>query len=167
MNRSQAQQALLSLLPDVPKLLSKGAVFEISKLKIKLPDGLMDAYLHIAFPETDANAPLQILPSVEGAGQLKMPAAFVKSLFVRSYKQKLLLASMHSDSPVTAEPEEENTAPVNLDQQAIYQADQKLADLIRAGAFQAKERDYVLDLKLSAGRLLVNGYPFNSGMLNF
>ncbi|MDF1684684.1 MAG: YdgA family protein [Legionellaceae bacterium] len=166
-NRSQAQQALLSLLPDVPKLLSQGAVFEMSKLKIKLPDGLMDASLRIAFPETEADAPLQILPNVEGAGQLKMPAAFVKSLFVRSYKQKLLMASINADSPVTEKPDEAYTAPVNLDQQAIHQADQKLADLIRAGAFQAKERDYVLDLKLSAGRLLVNGHPFNSGMLNF
>jgi len=167
MNRAEAQQALLSLLPDVPQLLSKGAVFEIKTLKIKLPDGLMDASLRIAFPETEADAPLQILPRVEGAGQLQMPAAFVKSLFVRSYKQKLLLASMNADSPVTEEPDAVHTAAVNLDQQAIHQADKTLAGLIQAGAFQAKERDYVLDLKLSAGRLLVNGHPFNSGMLNF
>jgi len=168
LNRAEAQQALLSLLPDVPTLLSKGAVFEIKTLKIKLPDGLMDASLRIAFPETEADAPLQILPRVEGAGQLKMPAAFVKSLFVRSYKQKLMMASsINADSPVTEEPDEAPTAPVNLDQQAIHQANQTLAGLIQAGAFEAKERDYVLDLKLSAGRLLVNGHPFNSGMLNF
>jgi len=166
-NRAQAQQALLSLLPDVPKLLSKGAIFEISKLKLGLPEGLMDASLHIAFPETKTDAPLQLLPSVEGAGQLKIPAAFVKSLLVRSYKQKLLMSPAHAESLVTEEPAETQVATVNLDQQATHQADQKLADLIQAGALQAKESDYVLELKLSAGRLLVNGHPFHSGMLNF
>ena len=166
-NRAQAQQAMLSLLPDVPKLLSKGAVFEISKLSIKLPEGLMNGSLRVAFPESKTDAPLQLLPKVEGEGQLNIPALFIKSLLASSYKQKLLTAPVvHTEPAVTDEAAETQVATVNLDQQATHQADQKLADLIRAGALQAKGSDYVLELKLSAGRLLVNGHPFHSGMLN-
>ena len=168
-NRSEAQQALLSLLPDVPKLLSKGAVFEISKLRVGLPEGLLNGSVRLAFPKTKTDTPLQLLPNVEGEGQLNIPASFVKSLLARSYKQKLLTASahVHAESTVTEEPAETQVATVDLDQQATHQADQKLADLIQAGALQAKGTDYVLELKLSAGRLLVNGHPFHSGMLNF
>lgn len=167
-NRAQAQQALLSLLPDVPKLLSKGAVFEMTKLSIKLPEGLIKGAVRVAFPLAKKDAPLQLLPDVEGEGQLNMPALFIKSLLANSYKQKLLTAPAHAESTLTQDPADETeVATVNLDQQATYQADQKLADLIQAGALQAKGSDYVLELKLSAGRLLVNGHPFHSGMLNF
>jgi len=166
--RGEAQQALLSLLPDVPKLLSKGAIFEISKLRIGLPEGMMHGFLRIAFPETKTNAALQLLPSVEGEGQLNVPASFVKSLLIRSVKQKLLASTaVDAVAPVTAQSTEIQTVAVDLDQQATHQADQKLADLIQAGALQAKGSDYVLEFKLSAGRLLVNGHPFHSGMLNF
>jgi len=166
-NRSQAQQALLSLLPDVPNLLSKGAVFEISKLSIKLPEGLMNGSLRVAFPKTKTGTPLRLLPKVEGDGQLNMPASFIKSLFVTSYKQTLLTAPAHAEPAVTDEAGNTQVETVNLDQQATHQADQKLADLIRAGALQAKGSDYVLELKFSSGRLLVNGHPFQSEMLNF
>jgi len=163
MNRAGAQQALLSLLPEVLKLLSQGAIFEISQFEFGLPDGMIHASLRLAFPETKADATLQLLSSIDGAGQFTIPAAYVKSLFVRSYKKKLHKALQHADAPVITD----ITEPVNLDQQAVQQAAQKMADLIQAGALQSKERDYVLDLKLSDGRLLVNGHPFHSGMLNF
>lgn len=168
MNRAEAQQALLSLLPDVLKLLSQGAIFEISQFKFGLPDGMIAGSVHLAFPENKADAPLQLLSSIHGAGQLKMPAAYMKSLFVRSYKKQLHKASKHADAPVINESDKAlDSAPANLDQQAVHQADQTLADLIQAGALQVNERDYVIDLKLSDGRLLVNGHPFHSGMLTF
>lgn len=167
-NRTQAQQVLLSFLPDVPELLSKGAIFEISQFKMVLPEGLMNASLHIAFPETKKDSPPQLLPSIEGTGYLRVPAKFLKSLLVRSYKQKLEKASVPAESQVTEEPAETQEAMViNLDQQATNQAEQRLADLIQTGALQAKESDYVLELKLSSGRLLVNGHPFDTRMLNF
>lgn len=83
LSRAEAQQAFLSLLPDVPSLLSQGAIFEISQFKFGLPDGMIDGSLRLAFPETKAEAVLQLLPSIEGLAQLKMPAVYVKSLFVK------------------------------------------------------------------------------------
>ena len=166
-NQSQAQQVLLSLLPDVPKLLSKGAIFEISTFKMGLPEGLMDASLRVSFPETKKDAPPQLLPSVEGAGHLKIPAAFLRSILVRSYQQKIHMVSVPTKSSDTEESDATQVATVNLNQQATHQADKKLVELIEAGALQAKGSDYVIALKLSSGHLLVNEHPFHTGMLNF
>lgn len=182
----QAQQALLSLLPDLPKLLSRGALFEISKLRLVLPEGVLEGALSVAFPKTDT--PLQVFSKVEGNGHLTIPAAFLKATLTRSFKHKLIeaeevasAAKQRKDTPkrslapaiLNAEPNkaaEKPAQPVTmaeLDQQAVQQADQKLADLIRVGALKAKGSDYVLELKLASGRLLVNGRPFHSGMLSF
>ncbi len=185
----QAQQILLSLLPELPKLLGKGAVFEIGTLKLGLPEGAIDGAMSLVFPESDLDSPLQVLPKIHGEGHLSMPAPFFKSMLVRSYKQQLLRAHemaeqekqdqkalaksvepAHSDAKPDAVKEDGNAAPVTiaeLNQQAVHKADQKIEDLIRLGALQAKGADYVLELKLSSGRLLVNGHPFHSGMLSF
>ncbi len=191
---AQTQQLMLSLLPDVPKLLAKGAMFEISKLKLGLPEGVMQGSMHVAFPEAKADAPLQVLPKIEGEGHLEMPASFLKMVLTRSLRDKIVRAELASDiknkkninhkrplEPVMfkaevteskaqekQEPKEDTSVKLaHLNQQAVREADQKLADLIRVGVLQAKGADYVIDLKLSSGRLLVNGHPFHSGMLSF
>ena len=132
-----------------------------------LPEGLMDASLRVSFPETKKDAPPQLLPSVEGAGHLKIPAAFLRSILVRSYQQKIHMVSVPTKSSDTEESDATQVATVNLNQQATHQADKKLVELIEAGALQAKGSDYVIALKLSSGHLLVNEHPFHTGMLNF
>ena len=185
----QAQQLLLSLLPDLPKLLSKGAIFDVSTFNFGLPDGAINGSLHVEFPELDEKVAFQILPKIEGEGHLNIPAPFLKSVLARSFKDKLMRAEFAAatnkskevlddkslapslikaeppvaDKHVIAQPVE----TAELDQQAVHQVDQKLADLIQVGALKAEGADYVLDLKLSSGRLLVNGHPFHSGMLSF
>ncbi|MCH9764211.1 MAG: YdgA family protein [Gammaproteobacteria bacterium] len=186
----QTQQLLLSLLPQLPKLLGKGAVFEVSAFKLGMPDGTADGSLRIAFPLSKGDGPIQIIPKVIGEGRLQMPASFVKTLLVHSFKQqtiqahedaladksdkksynnkKILAASTLNAKPDVAD-KTDSAASLTLaalDQQAVQHADQKLADLIRMGVFQPKGGDYVLELKLSSGRLLVNGHPFNTGMLS-
>ncbi|MDX2346169.1 MAG: YdgA family protein [Legionella sp.] len=168
---NEAQQVLLSLLPKLPRLLEKGAVFEVSTLKLNLPEGALDGLLRITFPQLEPNdAPMQMLTKIEGEGHLNMPATFVKSLLVRSFQQQLIRANAEPKAEPKAEDKDATKTAVTLaelNQQAVHHADQKLADLIQVGVLQAKGADYVLELKLSSGRLLVNGHPFHSGMLNF
>ncbi len=187
---AQTQQLLLSILPDLPKLLGKGAVFEVSTLKLGVEKGAIDGSARIVFPESESDSPMQVLPKIEGEGHLSVPAPFLKDLLVHSFKRQLLrthemastgtqdkkLPNEKAVSPSTLDAEStvaDNKDPAKpvtiaeIDQQAVHHADQKLADLIRLGALQAKGADYVLELKLSSGHLLVNGHPFHSGMLSF
>ena len=177
---NEAQKVLFSLLPNLPKLLEKGAVFEVSTLKLRMPEGDIDGAVKLVFPVLTTEGPMQILPKVEGEGHLKMPAAFLKTVLVHSFRQQLLRA--HDEKQLSSGAPADSNAEVNaldkqdtakaltlaeLKQQAVQHADQKLADLIQVGTLQAKGADYTVELKLSSGRLLVNGHPFHSGMLSF
>lgn len=157
----QAQQILLSLLPDLPKLLSKGAIFEISTLHVGLPHGNLHGAMRIAFPQLDTDAPMQMLSKIEGDAKLKLPMDFLKTLMVHSLRQQLMNAHYKTSAAV------ETVTLADLDQQAVQQTDQRLKHLIELGILQTKEADYAIELKLAAGRLLVNGRPFHSGMLSF
>lgn len=87
---SERQQALLALLPDLPKLLSKGAQFEISKLSLVMPEGVVSGNVLISLPEGEAGNPFQIVQKVKGNGMLKLPSSFVRSIVLTALKQKLM-----------------------------------------------------------------------------
>lgn len=84
------QQALLALLPDLPRLFSKGAQFEVSKLSFVMPEGEMQGNLLVSLPKGDAGNPFQLIQKVQGHGKLKIPASVLKELMVTSAKQKLI-----------------------------------------------------------------------------
>jgi uncharacterized protein YdgA (DUF945 family) len=87
---SERQQALLALLPDLPKLLSKGAQFEISKLSLVMPEGVVSGNLLVTMPEGEAGNPFQIVQKVKGNGMLKLPTSFVRRIVLTALKQKVM-----------------------------------------------------------------------------
>ena len=54
-----------------------------------------------------------------------------------------------------------------LDSQSNVQSDEKIAGLVKAGLLSVNGSDYLIEIKLQQGQLLVNGMPFNPGMLQF
>ncbi len=87
---AERQQAMLSILPALPKLFGKGAQFEVSKLSFVVPEGEIVGDLLVSLPKGDTGNPFQLLQKVQGHGQLKMPAAIVKGIMTASVKQQLL-----------------------------------------------------------------------------
>lgn len=87
---SERQQALFSLLPQLPKLFSKGAQFEISKLSLAMPEGAIEGDMLVSLPKGDTGNPFQLLQKVQGRGKLKVPAQVLKDFVVLSIKQKLI-----------------------------------------------------------------------------
>ena len=87
---AQKQQALLALIPQLPKLLNKGAKFEISKLNIVVPEGDIAGDLSLSFPAGGTGNPFQMLQQLDGQAKLKVPATVLRALMVTSAKQKLL-----------------------------------------------------------------------------
>lgn len=174
----EAPQLVISLIPDFPRLVEKGAVFELSTLKADLPDGALDGAMKLSFPKEADISPLKIFPKLEGEAYFKMPKQTLQSLMARTIRQQLMreqqleMAKQEDGNATVARPlapsileQEQSQAKIN--QKAVDEAKQKVADLIQVGALQVKGNDLVLELKLSAGNLLVNGQPFHSGMLSF
>lgn len=170
------QQALLSLLPELPKLVSKGAEFEISKFSLVMPEGVINGDLKISLPSDNTANPFQLIQKIQGKGNVRVAAAVLKTLVKDSVKQKMLsqppaTTVVQNDVPATAGTVVIQTqTPVNpqdMEQQAATQADEKISSLVKAGLLSVQGTDYVLKLKLSQGQLSVNDRPFNPGMMQF
>lgn len=187
----ERQQALMTILPELPKLFSKGAIFEISEMSLAMPEGKVHGTLHVALPQGDIGNPFELLQKVEGEGRLQVPTVVIKALMRESVKQKMqqqgnlpqAIADQMKQNDVQApdqqQPAEQNTAVSNppqpapqptaaeTEQQATAQAEQKLAGLVQSGLLLQTGNDYVIELKLANGQLTVNGQPFSPSMVQF
>lgn len=87
---AERQQALLAMLPELPKLFGKGAQFDVSKLSMVLPEGAVEGDLMLLLPKGEAGNPFQLLQKVQGHALLKVPTTVVADLVRVSVRQKLL-----------------------------------------------------------------------------
>lgn len=167
---AQRQQAMMALLPELPKLFSKGAEFEISKLSLKIPEGNIDGNLLITLPKGDSSNPFELIQKVQGNAKLKMPAAVVKQLMQQSVMQQMsnqpdmqqaLIQQMQSTQPQASQ------TPPTTEQLAAMQTDKQIASLEQSGLFTVDGSDYVIELNLEQGKVSVNGKPFDPSMLKF
>lgn len=163
----EKQQALIALLPEIPKLFSKGAELEVSQLSMTLPQGDINGNMMIALPAGDVSNPFELLQKVKGHGSLKMPIAVVKEMMTQSIRQQMakqpdmqqaLMQQMHSGDA---------NQSVNVDQLVAMQVDQRLKAIVQSGLVSQQDADYVIEFDLNAGQFTVNGQAFNPGMLKF
>lgn len=164
----QRQQLLISMLPELPKLLSKGAELSIRQLRIGLPEGVVRGHLFVSLPKADTGNPFQLIQQIKGDGKLEIPMAFLKRVLNDSIRQTLQKkAAEKALIPATEQASSVPAEPVDLNQQALMETDAQLAAIVASGALSIHDTDYVIELALSKGQLLVNGKPFNSAMIPF
>ena len=88
---NERQQALIALLPKLPKLFSKGAQFQVSKLSLVLPQGVIEGNLSLSLPKGDSGgSPFQLLQKIKGQAQLRLPVYVVRTMELIAVTQKLL-----------------------------------------------------------------------------
>lgn len=184
-SNQQRQQALFAVLPELPKLFSKGPLLEVSEASFVLPEGKIEANMRLSMPKTDAGNPFQMVQQAEGEGSLKVSTAVLKAILQMSVRQQLLKEPGMSDA-IAGEMKknqstESSTAPVSddatadantvtsetLDEKVQRQVDEKLTSLVASGLLRPEGDAYVVDMKLDKGQLTVNGQPFNTRMLKF
>lgn len=234
------QRALLSMLPQLPKLLSKGAQFEISKLSLVVPEGVVEGSLQVSLPKEAIGNPFQLIQKVQGNAKLRLPDVVIKSFIMASVKQHLLNQSEPTEPnpshQIQASPSDKIAAPLlekssvpasesahtqqaensqsvlsekpmiqaannpqaptsdklpenglaksamdhavqttekkpltqeEVEQQAAMQTDKKISALLQAGLLTTQGSEYVIEVTLQQGQLLVNGKPFNPAMIQF
>ncbi|STX52705.1 putative membrane protein YdgA-like protein [Legionella busanensis] len=86
----EKQQAVFAILPEIPKLLSRGAEFEISELNFVVPEGTIEGNAQISLPQGEHNNPLELMQRVQGKGRLKVPAEIVRRVLTEANRQKLV-----------------------------------------------------------------------------
>jgi uncharacterized protein YdgA (DUF945 family) len=168
---AERQQAMMALLPELPKLFSKGAEFEISKLNVKLPQGTVDGSLLVSLPKSDSTNPFEMIQKVQGNAKLRVPTAVVKQLMQQSVIQQIakqpemqqaLIQQLQGNDPAKA-----NQAAPTPEQLAAMQTDKQIAALEQSGLITTDGSDYVVEVALDQGKFSVNGKPFDPSMLKF
>lgn len=170
----EKQQAMFAIVPELPKLFSRGPEFEISQMSFTMPEGTVEGSLMISLPKGDTTNPLEMMQKVQGQGKLKVPAAVLKMLLSESAKQKLAsnpaIAQNSTTPPVdgsTTTPGDSSTANQDLTSQVAAQTDQQLNAMVQSGLLVQSGSDYLVELSLNQGQLVVNGKPFNQSMMKF
>lgn len=188
------QKALLAILPELPKLFSKGAEFEITEMNIVVPEGSIEGNLLISLPKTDAGNPFELMQKIQGKGKLKVPAVVLKQLVSESIRQRMMApqppqtiqqgivqqmqqqttaSQVASPAPGAAVEQTATPAPstttnaADIAQQAVGLADKQLASMVQSGILSMQGSDYVVEMNLNQGQLTVNGKPFSPAMLKF
>lgn len=166
----EREQVMLSLLPELPKLFGKGAVFKVSELNIVMPEGEINGTLLVSLPDTIVESPFQLIQKIHGEGKLMFSGAVLKQLLTDSAKQMLQKQAVIQTAVVAPVPPEALPAPapvVDINQQAVTQANARLAEMVQSGLLVLQGSDYTMELKLAEGQLSVNGQPFNPAMMKF
>ncbi len=171
----QRQQAMIALLPELPKLFNKGAELEISKLNFKMPEGTINGTLLLSLPKDENANPFELIQKIRGNAKLSVPAATVRELMKQAVAQQMAkqpnaqpsVAKQLGAQPTTAQPGQAATPqpaqPASVDQQV----EQQLNALKQAGLIVEKGTDYFIEVTLEQGKFIVNGKPFNESMLKF
>lgn len=168
---AERQQAMMAILPELPKLFSQGAEFEISKCNFKIPEGSIDGNLLLSLPKGDHADPFELLQKIQGNAKLKAPAALLKQVMQQSVLQQMekqpelqqmLIQQIQGNDPATAN----QTQPSN-EQLAAMQADKQITTMEQNGLIVLSGSDYVIEILLEQGKFTINGKPFDPTMLKF
>lgn len=143
---AEKQQAMLMMLPELPKLFNKGAEFEISKLNVTLPEGQIEGHLALKLPAGDAANPFQMFQKIDGDAHLQVPVEITKLLMQQMAMQN------QSDTSVSAD-------------DIGAQIDKQLASFQETGLIQMHDKNYTIDVQLKEGKFMVNGKPFDPSMV--
>lgn len=86
----ERQQLMFALLPELPKLVSKGAELQVSELSFVMPEGNIEGSLTVSLPKGESSNPFELIQKIHGEGQLKLPEKVVVGALKETAKQQLM-----------------------------------------------------------------------------
>lgn len=167
---AERQQAMMAILPELPKLFSKGAEFEISKLNFKIPEGSINGNLLVSLPKGDNANPFELIQKIQGNAKLRVPVALAKQVMQQSVLQQMskepelqqaLVQQLQAANPSA------NQAQLSNDQLAALQTDKQISTMEKNGLIVLSGSDYVIEVTLEQGKFTINEKPFDPAMLTF
>ncbi|MCW8417443.1 YdgA family protein [Fluoribacter dumoffii] len=171
-NDIQRQQAMLALLPELPKLFNKGAEFEISKLSLRIPQGQIEGNLFINLPKGENANPFEMMQKIQGKAKLQVPAEAVKAIMKQSVIQQIAkkpeLQQTLTEQLQANQTAAQTTQPApTVEQLAEMQATKQVNALQQSGLITVKGTDYVIEVSLDQGKFTINGKPYDPSMMKF
>lgn len=162
-NNRDLNLRLLTLANQLPKLLAKGPIVELSKMEINLPEGKIIGTFKMWLPQKEINDLTQAVQNAHGEGHFQAPVAVVKSMMLALIKNELakkIQPASQAFAEVGAIP-----ATRSPDEEAQRQMELILKELINKEILKVEDSNYVLNFKIKNQQLLINGKLVNSNAL--
>ncbi|CAM2817319.1 putative membrane protein YdgA-like protein [Legionella steigerwaltii] len=171
-NDMQRQQAMLALLPELPKLFNKGAEFEISKLSLKIPQGQIEGNLFVTLPKGENANPFEMMQKIQGKAKLQVPAEAVKEVMKQSVIQQIakkpeLQQTLTQQLQANQTAAQTNQPAPTVEQLAEMQTNKQINALQQSGLITVQGTDFVIEASLDQGKFTINGKPYDPSMMKF
>ena len=171
-NDMQRQQAMLALLPELPKLFNKGAEFEISKLSLKIPQGQIEGNLFVTLPKGENANPFEVMQKIQGKAKLQVPAEAVKQIMKQSVIQQIakkpeLQQTLTQQLQANQTAAQTNQPAPTVEQLAEMQTNKQINALQQSGLITVQGTDFVIEASLDQGKFTINGKPYDPSMMKF
>lgn len=175
------QRILWTLIPDLPALLSKGAQMTIEDCTINSPNGSIKVDVNLNLPKDTLTNPLQLLQKIEGESHIRVSQT-VFSIWLENTLRKIMMAQKQqqvlnqeiqaSDAGIATKKEQTTTVMSTTPQkvediQALTttKAKFKIQEWLDAKVLVQEDTDYLILLKLTNGKLYINGHLFDPSLL--
>jgi uncharacterized protein YdgA (DUF945 family) len=172
---------ILTLLPDLPALLSKGAQVTVERFEIVTNTGPLKIDLNLALPNENYTNIIQVITKINGQSHVLLTKAMLSSWLNKVIK-KSMLGQAHRKSishasgiPAVDAPDRalqsselstKTLAKQDIsDAQVSLKVSKKIQDWVNEGVLIKKGDDYLLLFDLKDGKLFINGHPFTSSLL--
>lgn len=160
---------MLSMLSELPKLISKGAEVELAEMALTLPEGIITGNFKISIPKSESSDLGQLMQKAYGEGQFKAPMTVVKSLLVTTIMSKKNdnLAQQQPTNPAitTALPASPASTTEPSTEDPKIQADKLLQDYVNKGILKIDGPDYLITIKLKNQQFMINGKIIDPSLL--
>ncbi|STY28167.1 putative membrane protein YdgA-like protein [Legionella wadsworthii] len=193
-NDMERQQAMLALLPEIPKLFNKGAEFEISKLSFRIPQGQIEGTLYVTLPKGENANPFEMMQKIQGKAKLQVPAEAVKAIMKQSVLQQIakkpdlqqtLIQQLQTNQTTPDQtnqaqgqanqpaaqpkqtPGQATQTPPSNEQLAEMQTNKQITALQQSGLVTVQGTNYIIEVSLDQGKFTVNGKPYDASMMKF
>lgn len=191
LTEAQQQVLMLTLLPELPKLLGRGAEFEVKQFQISMPQGLIVATGKVSILKQAnlAQNPLQLINALQANVNAEVPVAWLESVTTNFLKFKIQQRQLMMQQVIennakkvalkndTTTEEQQISSPVSTDAEHKFLSDEEitvlakqqtavqLGNLVESGLLIQKDNVYSVKVVFQNGSFTVNGKPFNGNII--
>jgi uncharacterized protein YdgA (DUF945 family) len=167
---SQQQIFLLTLLPEVSRLLQRGVEIHVKQFQLSIPQGLILATAKVKLPlQQNANQnPLQLIQQINAYVTAEVPAFWLSDRLKNFLQFKIEQRQLMEQQRVEKDASGDNILPMKLlssqeiNALAKQQAVEQLQILVQNGVLLQKDNVYRIKVAFRAGTFYINGKPFNN-----
>jgi uncharacterized protein YdgA (DUF945 family) len=157
----QQQAQVMLLMPKIFSLLNAGAEFTLHAFELKTPEGdiEMEGKITLAQSEQQDTNPISGFQTMLQTAKANLDAEFPMALLTKIVaSQELADIKRRAKNPRYSE-EEYPTEPVQQEQLAQEQAQQKINQLLESGMLIKDKDEYTFSAIYDRGKLTINGKP--------